>query len=34
MHFTLTENIRLSHDGNAGLRKVYEYSETFEREDG
>ena len=30
MHFTLTDNIRNSHDGgNRGLRKVYEYSETY-----
>ncbi len=34
MHFTLTDNIRISHDGNDGLRKVYEYAETFERNDG
>jgi hypothetical protein len=27
MHFTLTDNIRISHDGNDGLRKVYEYAE-------
>ncbi len=33
MHFTLTDNIRLSHDGSDGLRKVFAYSETFERED-
>ena len=29
MHFTLTDNIRISHDGNDGLRKVFEYSENF-----
>ncbi|NLI53617.1 MAG: hypothetical protein GX417_04755 [Clostridiales bacterium] len=29
MHFTLTDNIRISHDGNDGLRKVYEYIETY-----
>ena len=29
MHFTLTDNIRISHDGNDGLRKVFEYSETY-----
>ncbi len=29
MHFTLTDNIRISHDGNAGLRKVYEYIEDY-----
>ncbi len=30
MHFTLTDNIRISHDGNEGLRKVYEYCESYE----
>ncbi|MEA4870078.1 MAG: M15 family metallopeptidase [Christensenella sp.] len=29
MHFTLTDNIRISHDGNDGLRKVYEYIEAY-----
>jgi len=29
MHFTLTDNIRISHDGNEGLRKVFAYSETY-----
>lgn len=29
MHFTLTDNIRISHDGNEGLRKVFEYSENY-----
>jgi hypothetical protein len=29
MHFTLTDNIRVSHDGNSGLRKVYEYIEKY-----
>jgi len=29
MHFTLTDHIRISHDGNDGLRKVFEYSETY-----
>jgi hypothetical protein len=29
MHFTLTDNIRIAHDGNDGLRKVFEYSETY-----
>lgn len=29
MHFTLTDNIRISHDGNEGLRKVFEYCETY-----
>ena len=29
MHFTLTDNIRISHDGNEGLRKVFDYSETY-----
>ena len=29
MHFTLTDNIRISHDGNEGLRKVFEYAETY-----
>ncbi len=29
MHFTLTDNIRVDHSGNAGLRKVYEYAETY-----
>jgi hypothetical protein len=29
MHFTLTDNIRISHDGNEGLRKVFEYSEDY-----
>ena len=29
MHFTLTDNIRISHDGNGGLRKVFDYSETY-----
>ena len=29
MHFTLTDNIRISHDGNDGLRKVFDYSETY-----
>ena len=29
MHFTLTDNIRISHDGNSGLRKVYEYIEEY-----
>lgn len=29
MHFTLTDNIRISHDGNDGLRKVYEYIEDY-----
>lgn len=28
MHFTLTDNIRISHDGNDGLRKVFEYAES------
>ena len=30
MHFTLTDNIRISHGGNSGLRKVFEYVEAFE----
>jgi len=30
MHFTLTDNIRISHDGNEGLRKVFEYCESYE----
>ena len=30
MHFTLTDNIRISHDGNDGLRKVFEYTENYE----
>lgn len=30
MHFTLTDNIRISHDGNEGLRKVFEYAESYE----
>ena len=29
MHFTLTDNIRISHDGNQGLRKVFEYTENY-----
>ena len=29
MHFTLTDNIRISHDGNSGLRKVFEYIEVY-----
>ena len=29
MHFSLSENIRISHDGNEGLRKVFEYSEDY-----
>ena len=29
MHFTLTDNIRISHDGNQGLRKVFEYTESY-----
>lgn len=29
MHFTLTDNIRISHDGNDGLRKVFAYSEDY-----
>ena len=29
MHFTLTDNIRISHDGNDGLRKVFDYCETY-----
>jgi hypothetical protein len=29
MHFTLTDNIRISHDGNDGLRKVFDYIETY-----
>ncbi len=29
MHFTLTDNIRISHDGNEGLRKVFDYSESY-----
>ena len=29
MHFTLTDNIRISHDGNEGLRKVFDYSENY-----
>lgn len=29
MHFTLTDNIRISHDGTDGLRKVYEYIEAY-----
>lgn len=29
MHFTLTDNIRISHDGNQGLRKVFEYTEHY-----
>lgn len=29
MHFTLTDNIRISHDGNEGLRKVFEYAESY-----
>ena len=29
MHFTLTDNIRISHDGNDGLRKVYDYIEAY-----
>lgn len=29
MHFTLTDNIRISHDGNDGLRKVFSYSEGY-----
>ena len=29
MHFTLTDNIRISHDGNDGLRKVFEYIEAY-----
>jgi len=29
MHFTLTDNIRISHDGNKGLRKVFEYTENY-----
>jgi hypothetical protein len=33
MHFTLTDNIRISHDGNEGLRKVYEYSETYPKKE-
>ena len=32
MHFTLTDNIRISHDGNDGLRKVYEYIEAYSPE--
>lgn len=30
MHFTLADNIRISHDGNDGLRKVFAYAETYE----
>lgn len=30
MHFTLADNIRISHDGNDGLRKVFEYAETYD----
>ncbi len=30
MHFTLADNIRISHDGNDGLRKVFEYAESYE----
>lgn len=30
MHFTLTDNIRISHDGNEGLRKVFAYAESYE----
>ncbi len=30
MHFTRPDNIRISHDGNDGLRKVYEYAENYE----
>ena len=33
MHFTLTDNIRISHDGNDGLRKVYEYIEAYTPEE-
>lgn len=29
MHFTLTDNIRISHDGNDGLRKVFSYTEEY-----
>lgn len=29
MHFTLTDNIRISHDGNEGLRKVFAYTESY-----
>ena len=29
MHFTLTDNIRINHDGNDGLRKVFDYCETY-----
>jgi hypothetical protein len=29
MHFTLTDNIRTDHSGNAGLRKVFDYIETY-----
>lgn len=29
MHFSLTDNIRIAHDGNDGLRKVFEYAETY-----
>ncbi|MCE5189458.1 MAG: M15 family metallopeptidase [Eubacteriales bacterium] len=29
MHFTLTDNIRISHDGNEGLRKVFAYTEDY-----
>ena len=29
MHFTLADNIRISHDGNDGLRKVFDYSESY-----
>ena len=29
MHFSLTDNIRISHDGNDGLRKVFEYIEAY-----
>jgi len=29
MHFTLTDNIRTDHSGNAGLRKVFSYIETY-----
>jgi hypothetical protein len=29
MHFTLTDNIRISHEGNEGLKKVFEYCEMY-----
>jgi hypothetical protein len=33
MHFTLTDNIRISHTGNEGLRKVKEYIEAYTPEE-